>query len=135
MFMSGRAFLGKGWRFPIRINPRGGLSYSSAEQDVAEAIWIILSTARGERQMQPRFGCGIHDYVFAPNDPATRGSIAYQVRQALVEWEPRIDLIDVRVEDDAAPNRLLIRVDYRIRANNAFHNLVYPFYIKEGIGA
>jgi hypothetical protein len=30
------------------------------------------------------------------------------------------------------PNTLLIYVDYRIRANNAFHNIVYPFYINEG---
>ncbi|MFQ5857421.1 MAG: GPW/gp25 family protein [Anaerolineae bacterium] len=131
-----RDFLGTGWKFPIRVNPRGGLSYSSAEQDIAEAIWIILSTARGERQMRPRFGCGIQDYVFAPNNPTTRGNIAHQVRQALTEWEPRIDVLDVRVESASdEQNKLLIRVDYRIRSNNAFHNLVYPFYIREGVGA
>jgi hypothetical protein len=134
--MSGRDFLGVGWKFPIRVNPRGGLSYVAGEQDIAEAIWIILATARGERQMRPRFGCGIHDYVFAPNNPATRGAIAYQVRQALVDWESRIDIVDVNVESHPeSENLLLIRVDYRIRSNNAFYNLVYPFYIREGEGA
>jgi phage baseplate assembly protein W len=128
-----REFTGTGWKFPIRVNPRGGLSYSADEQDIEEAIWIILSTARGERQMLPRFGCGIHDYVFATNEPATHGSIAHQVRDALTEWEARIDVIDVQVEANAdIPNLLLIRVDYRIRSNNAFHNLVYPFYVQEG---
>ncbi|MFQ5812410.1 MAG: GPW/gp25 family protein [Anaerolineae bacterium] len=120
----------------MRINPKGGFSYSRYEEDIEEAIWIILGTARGERQMFPRFGCGIHGYVFAPNNPTTRGNIAHQVRQALTEWEPRIDVLDVRV--DSSPdeqNKLLIRVDYRIRSNNAFHNLVYPFYIREGAGA
>ncbi|MEW5868202.1 MAG: GPW/gp25 family protein [Chloroflexota bacterium] len=134
--MSGRDFLGVGWSFPIKINPQGGLSFISAEEDIQQAIWIILSTAKGERQMRPNFGCGIHDYVFGNNDPITWGNIAHQVRQALVEWEPRIDVIDVQVEGD--PNeraKLLIRVDYRIRSNNAFHNLVYPFYIQEGAGA
>lgn len=132
---SGREYLGTGWRFPVRVNPRGGLSWSTGERDVEESIWIILSTGPGERQMRPRFGCGIHDYVFAPNEPATRGSIAHHVRAALTEWEPRIDLIDVRVDpSDDAPNRLLIHVDYRIRSNNAFYNLVYPFYIREGAG-
>ncbi len=131
-----REFLGRGWKFPVRVNPRGGLSYVSAEQDVQEAIWIILSTARGERLMQPRFGCGIHEYVFAPNNPATQGEIAHQVRYALTEWEPRIDVLDVRAEADRDEhNKLLIRVDYRIRSNNTFHNLVYPFYIQEGGGA
>lgn len=128
-----RSILGTGWKFPIRINGRGGLSFSNEEQDVAEAIWLVLSTARGERIMRPEFGCGIHDYVFAPNNASTRGAIAYQVQQALIRWEPRIDVIDVRTEDDPGqPNLLLIHVDYRIRANNAFHNLVYPFFLQEG---
>jgi len=131
-----REFLGQGWRFPIRVNARGGLSFVAGEQDIEEAIWVILGTARGERQMLPRFGCGIHDYVFAGTDPATRGGIAHQVREALVEWEPRIDVLDVRVESQAdAPNTLLISIDYRVRANNAFYNLVYPFYVREGEGA
>jgi len=131
--MNGREFLGRGWQFPVRINPRGGLSYVNAEQDIVEALWIILSTAPGERQMLPRFGCGIHDFVFAPNSPATRGTIANAVRKALTTWEPRIDLIDVRVEAGAGQdNKLLIRIDYRVRDTNAYHNLVYPFFLKEG---
>ncbi len=128
-----RDILGTGWKFPVRINGRGGFSLSREEQDVAEAIWIVLSTAIGERIMRPEFGCGIHEYVFTPNNANTRGAVAYQVQQALMRWEPRIDVIDVRTEDDPGqPNLLLIQVDYRIRANNAFHNVVYPFFIQEG---
>lgn len=127
-----REFLGVGWKFPIRVNSRGGLSYSSNEQDIEEAVWIILSTAKGERVMEPNFGCGIHDYVFAPNNSGTRGSIAYEVQTALEEFEPRIDLEQVRVESfPDSDNRLLIYVDYRVRTNNVKRNLVYPFYLTE----
>jgi phage baseplate assembly protein W len=126
-----RDFLGTGWKFPVRVNPRGGFAFSSAEQKIQESIWIILATAPGERQMRPGFGCGIHSYVFAPNNPATHGNIAHEVRQALTNWEPRIVVEQVRV-DSGAPNLLLIRVDYRIRSNNTAHNLVYPFFIREG---
>ena len=127
-----REFLGVGWKFPIRVNARGGLSYSQHEQDIDEAIWIILSTAKGERVMEPDFGCGIHEYVFAPNNPGTRGAIAYEVQKSLAEFEPRIDLDDVRVESfPDAPNRLLIRVDYHVRKTNSKRNLVYPFYLTE----
>lgn len=126
-----RDFLGTGLKFPIRINSRGGFSLSSGEQGIQESIWLILSTAPGERQMLPTFGCGIHNDVFAPNNATTRGTIAYQVRQALTRWEPRIDVLDVRVEAAPdAPNQLLIRVDYRVRATNRLENLVYPFYIR-----
>lgn len=130
-----KKFLGTGWKFPVRLTPGGGLAFSQGEQSVEEGIWIVLDTAKGERQMLPRFGCGIHDLVFAPNNPATRGSVQHLVKDALTEWEPRIDVLDVNV--NAAPgeeNTMLIRVDYRIRSNNAFGNLVYPFFITEGSG-
>src|SRR5260370_4290096 len=123
-----RKFLGTGWKFPVRITPSGGFAFSSGEQSVEEAIWILLGTARGERQMLPRFGCGIHDLVFAPNNPATRGSVAHLVKDALNEWEPRIDVLDVEVTSaDGQSNTMLIRIDYRIRSNNSFANLVTPF--------
>ncbi len=130
-----RKFLGTGWKFPVRMTPAGGLAFSSGEQSVEEAIWILLSTARGERQMLPRFGCGMHNLVFAPNNPATRGSIAQLVKDALSEWEARIDVLNVDVSSPSDEgNMILIRVDYRVRSNNAFGNLVYPFYIKEDSG-
>lgn len=130
-----RKFLGTGWKFPVRVSPAGNLSYSEGEQSVEEAIWILLGTARGERQMLPRFGCGIHDLVFAPNNPATQGNVQHLVKDALTEWEPRIDVLDVNVSSaEGEQNTMLIRVDYRIRSNNTFGNLVYPFYITEGAG-
>jgi phage baseplate assembly protein W len=130
-----REILGTGWKFPIRIDARGGFAYSAGEQLIQEAIWIILGTALNERHLLPRFGCGIHELVFAPNSPGTRGAIADQVRLALTRWEPRIDVLDVAVEavppEMATSNQLLIRVNYRIRSTNTVQNLVYPFYIEE----
>jgi phage baseplate assembly protein W len=132
MAFESREFLGVGWKFPIRINARGGFSLSRHEQDIEEAIWIILSTAKGERVMEPDFGCGINDYVFAPNNPATRGSISFEVQKSLSEYEPRIEEVNVRVESfPESDNRLLIYVDYRVRSNNSKRNLVYPFYLTE----
>ncbi len=128
-------FLGTGWKFPIRVNPRGGLSLSSGEQKIQESIWLILATAPGERQMRPQFGCGIHSYVFAPNSPATQGHLAHEVRRALTNFEPRIDVQEVRVDSvPGSANQMLIRVDYRIRSTNVVQNLVYPFFLTEGIG-
>ena len=85
--------------------------------------------------MLPEFGCGIHDLLFAPNNPATHAVAVEQVRRALVAHEPRIDVLNVSVETtDAEPSLLLIRIDYRLRSNNAFYNLVYPYFINEGVG-
>jgi phage baseplate assembly protein W len=128
-------FLGKGWKFPIRVNGRGGLSFVTGEQSIVEAIWIILATPPNSRIMEPEFGCGIHDYVFAPNTPNTRAMITQAVQRALLRWEPRIDVLNVTATSQPEmPNLLEIHMDYRVRANNAYHNLVYPFYVNEGKG-
>ena len=110
--------LGMGWAFP----------------GIKQSIWLILATAPGERVMLPSFGCGIHDLVFAPNTAATRGVVRAEVQDALVRWEPRIDVIDVAVTaPQGRPEVMLIDVQYRIRATNAFFNLVYPLFIAEGV--
>ena len=128
-------FIGRGWSFPVKPGPNGQLSYAGSEEKIRQSIWIILSTAQGERQMRPDFGCGIHDLVFQPNTAALRGLVEQKVRDTLVRYEPRIDVTEVRVDmPPEARNYFLIRIDYRIRSNNAFYNLVYPFFINEGAG-
>ena len=132
--MAGAEFLGQGFKFPIRPDGRGGLSWVSGEDAVAEAIWLLLSTPRRSRVMEPEFGCGAHDFVFAPNTSSTRAQIEDEVTRALTRWEPRIDVLRVQAQSNVeTPNTLMIRIDYRIRANNAVMNIVYPFYITEGL--
>jgi uncharacterized protein len=127
-----RAFLGIGWKFPFQVNAAGRIAQARAEQRVEESIYLILSTAKGERPMLPMFGCGIHDLVFAPDNAGTLAQVVQSVRDALTSCEPRIDVLDVAA-DNTAPggNMLLIRVSYQIRSNNAVGNLVYPFYLQE----
>ena len=127
-----RDFLGIGWKFPLQVTPGGQIAQARYEQRIEESIFLILSTAQGERAMLPDFGCGIHDLVFAPNNAVTLSRVTQSVRKALTNYEPRIDVLDVSA--DSAPgqdNLLLIRISYRIRANNAVGNLVYPFYVSE----
>jgi len=128
-----RDFLGKGWKFPLQVNANGGIAASVYEQSIEESIYIVLGTAKGERVMLPEFGCDIHDLVFAPNNPAMVGQIVDSVRKALIAGEPRIDVLAVDADTDAAqPNLLIIRINYRVRANNTVENIVYPYYITEG---
>ena len=124
-------FLGVGWRLPVQADASGQIAMARYEESVRQAIWTILGTARGERVMRPDFGCGIHDLVFAVSSAGTAGRVVGEVRQALVLWEPRIDVLDVAVLPDAAqPNLLLIKIDYQVRATNSRFNLVYPFYLE-----
>jgi phage baseplate assembly protein W len=129
-----KPYLGVGWSFPP-ATVAGGLHFVRYEDDVEQAIQIILQTSRGERVMMQEFGAGLRDFVFEPNSEATRARLEESVRKALVDWEPRIDLerVEVTASDDG-PNIVLIHVDYVVRATNSFYNRVYPFYLLEGRG-
>lgn len=128
-----RAFLGRGWKFPLQVTPRGGIARATEEQRIEESIYLILSTARGERVMRPDFGCGIHDLVFSPSNPGSITQVVDQVRRALVANEARIDVLNIDADTaEGEEHLLLIRIHYRIRTSNTFGNFVYPFYITEG---
>ena len=125
------SFLGMGWKFPLGVDEDGRIVMSPDEESVSQSIWMILSTARGERVMRPDFGCGIHDLVFAPNTPGTAGQVVHEVREALVLWEPRIDVLGVDAVPDATEANLLrIAISYQVRTTNNRFNLVYPFYLE-----
>ena len=123
-------FIGAGWAFPLRTDATGGIALVRREQEVEESIRLILGTAIGERPMRPEFGCGIHDYIFAPTDASTAGRIAYEVRASLRRWEPRIEVADVVVDvADDDPALLYIDIRYTFTGTNDPRNLVFPFYV------
>ena len=127
-------FLGVGWRFPVGLDGEGGVALSRYEANIRECIQIILGTAKGERQMRPEFGCDLNTLVFAENNLSTAGRAAYFVEQALVRWEPRIELLRIEATPDPEErNRLAINIEYRVIAINTIFNLVYPFYLTEGV--
>jgi uncharacterized protein len=128
-------FLGVGWGFPIKKDKDTNcLALAAHEESIKQAIWIIISTAKGERVMRPDFGCGIHELVFAPNDAATRGMARHHVNEALRVWEPRIEVLDVIVRAAGVQEETLhIGIEYRVRTTDNRFNLVYPFYLQRGL--
>jgi phage baseplate assembly protein W len=123
-------FIGRGISFPLRVDQSGAIATSSGPDGVRSALNMVLSTAPGERVMRPEFGCRIWNLLFEPVNATTLGLMAVAVRDAVSQWEPRIDLVDVKVlpdEDNHA--KVHIHIDYVIKATNDKRNLVYPFYV------
>jgi uncharacterized protein len=128
-------FLGRGWAYPMQQGDAGDVAMVAAEDDIRQSIRLILETEPGERVMRPDFGCPLRHLLFEPINTNVMGLIKHRVEQALVAWEPRIDVRQVSV---AAPNpplgRVEVNIGYLVRSTNTFYNLVYPFYLKEGGG-
>src|SRR3954451_22723483 len=97
-----QAFLGTGWSFPPTFTRCGHtLVMAEGEADVRESLWVLFSTAPGERVMLPTYGCAIWRMVFRAITTTATTEIAAAVEKAVVEWEPRVELDGDTVE--AAP--------------------------------
>ncbi|MCW6037848.1 GPW/gp25 family protein [Spirulina subsalsa FACHB-351] len=122
-------YLGQGFAFPWRVNPQGAIQLSAAQQNVEESMRIILETSIGERVYRPDFGSRLSELTFAPLNLDTLISIRRFVEEALSIWEARIILDEVKTIPDAERGRVLIEINYRLRANYVPGTLIYPFYL------
>lgn len=128
-----RNLLGRGWASPISSDIKGNIKYSQQEKSIEESLRVILSTTPGERIMRPDFGCAINEIVFTPNTPKTVALAEHYVKEAIIKWEPRVILKEVKgVPDPLNPVAINIEIKYEIRSVNTFFNMVYPFYLERG---
>ncbi len=135
--MAGSAdFLGKGWSFPPRVDSATGrFVMSEGEEDIKEAIYIIIMTKLKERAMMPEFGCDIHNHIFDLPDTESIYMMELEILKALSYWEPRIIDVTVSVDtDDIVNGKVVIDIGYVVRATNNPNNLVFPYYLYEGVG-
>lgn len=134
--LAGKEYLGRGWSFPVRWGPpsqagrQGEVELVAAEEDVRQAILILLRTGVDERVMQPGYGAGIDRFVFQPNDSETQFRVQQDVQRALLLYEPRIVVDAVSaVPDEEDEARLDVQIDYKIDAHRRPQSLVFPFYV------
>ncbi|HEX5736458.1 MAG TPA: GPW/gp25 family protein [Blastocatellia bacterium] len=123
-------FIGAGWKFPILPDETGGMGYVEGDPNVEQSLLILLLTELGERVMRADFGCKAPRLVFYPGSVQYLGLLETTVREAVRDWEPRIELDDVRAEaDPEQENRVTVSINYRVRQTNTRNNLVFPFYL------
>lgn len=124
------SFLGRGFGWPLGVDHTGSIRLADPLEALDRSIEIVLMTAPGERLMRPQFGCAIWDLHFEPVTATLLGRIQEAVRRAVAQWEPRVEVVDVRPEPDPDNNALIrIHLTYQVKATNDRRNLVYPFYL------
>lgn len=127
------SFLGRGWSFPPSFNRGDGVQMLQGEPDIQSSIKILLSTRIGERIMEPEYGCNTDDMIFEIMNTSFQTFMQKQIQDAILLYEPRIDLKNVDlITQNAVNGVILISIDYVVRSTNSRSNLVYPFYLNEG---
>jgi phage baseplate assembly protein W len=127
---TGYSFTGRGFSFPMGVGSDGSIRFTRGAEDLDSSIRVVISTAPGERLMRPQFGCRIWELLFEPVNANTLGLMAQAVGDALLQWEPRVDVTGVEcTPDQRDPFLVNIHISYKVRATNDRRNLVYPFYV------
>lgn len=129
-------FLGRGFSFPPRVDAATGrFIMVDAEENIRQSIYLIIMTRKGERVMEPDFGCDIHNFVFDLPDESVANLVRTEIVDALTRWEPRI--VDIQVFIDYTEihlGKVVFNITYTVRDTNNPNNLVFPYYLYEGIG-
>lgn len=136
-------FRGRGWRFPILPDETGSLGWCAGQENIEQSLKVLLLTALGERVMRPRFGTDAPRLVFAPGSEQHLRLLEQSIQEAVHEFEPRVELLEVRAETGMtdpgtmpetgsagrAEARVTASISYRVRRSNTRFNLVFPFYL------
>ncbi|GJH13042.1 GPW/gp25 family protein [Caballeronia novacaledonica] len=118
--MDAARLYGQGMGFPPRVQPDGGIAWSSGEDNIRESIRIILMTEPGERLQLPQFGAGLGRFLFEPNTLTTHTLIAERITDALASWEARIRVESVDLAADRTdPQAAIATITYRLVATQA----------------
>lgn len=123
--------IGNGWSFPPTFTANGAsLNMTTGQQDIENSLHILLSTALKERVMQPTYGCNLDFMLFQGMDENFKTYLTYLVKTAITYHEARIKADEIQVKtDNAVEGRVLIIIDYVVRATNTKLNYVFPFYV------
>jgi len=127
--------VGTGWKFPFQFDangkvastvdlPDGSTSQQGTVDHLFGALYQLIMTARGERLIRGTLGCGIHDFVFEPNDETLVGLVLFYVTDVVLEWEPRIEVLDIESIQEGGKLRVIIT--FQIKSTREVGNVVVP---------
>ena len=129
------AFLGTGWGFPPQFTANGAeVNLASREEDIFQSLQLLLSTQMNERSLTLDYGCELNSYLFEEMNTQLENNLTSLIREAIYNYEPRIETEKVSVKiDNEQEGLLLIEVRFKVKATNSRYNLVYPFYLNEAV--
>ena len=81
---------------------------------VKRALRNLIQTNFYERPFQPELGCGIRELLFENFTPMTKVFLESKIEEVIINYEPRIQLQNVAVDDDQDKNRLVVDIYFYV---------------------
>ena len=99
----------------FQINPLNeDLIALKNETAIARSLRNLVLIERGERPFAPNLGCGVNALLFDNMDSVTTSVVRDEIIQVIDNYEPRVSLIDVKVDADTDENELFITIQYQV---------------------
>lgn len=117
-----------GISFPFRSDKKGSVEYSwNLINSIEDNLKQIIFTRKGERRMNPEFGCDIWKVVFEYDILIIREMVREYITEPIQRYEQRIELLDVEVEK--REEFIDINLTYNIKNSNLpIKNINIPYY-------
>ncbi len=125
----------RGWKFPVEIDSQTGkFKTVQGDEDIEDAIKIILTTKKGERIGNPQFGSNLFNYIFTSVNYTELKEMEYEIIQALTMWEPRIKELEVEAQMDSGNvGRVSISIKYMTDKSITPDEFNFKFEVNEGV--
>ena len=81
---------------------------------VKRALRNLIQTNFYERPFQPELGCGIRELLFENFTPMTKVFLETKIEEVIINYEPRVQLQNVAVDDDQDKNRLVVDIYFYV---------------------
>jgi phage baseplate assembly protein W len=81
---------------------------------IKRAVRNLVQTNFYDRPFHPELGCGVRELLFENFTPMTRIFLQRKIEEVLLNYEPRIDLQNVAVDDDQDNNRLVVDIYFYV---------------------
>lgn len=132
--MADKQFLGVGMKFPPEVDPiTGRIKVSTQEKSVKESVYLILMTRKTERLVRPYFGSNIDTYTFMDINLTNLTILRNELQGIILSQEPRISNVDIEITPQLNEGRMIINIRYMIAETNTPDNLVFPYYLDQGV--
>ncbi|OEF97117.1 GPW/gp25 family protein [Desulfuribacillus alkaliarsenatis] len=125
----------RGWKFPIEIDAQTGMFKTVAgDDDIREAIRIILTTKVGERIGARQFGSNLFEFMFESINYTELKELEYEIVRALNRWEPRIYDLEVEANTNSrSKGKVYVVIKYRTDKSMTPEEMAFHFEVNEGI--
>lgn len=84
------------------------------EQAVVHSVRNLLVTSHYERPFQPELGCNIRSLLFEPLDGITAARLDTEIRQTIVNFEPRVKILQLDISLEPEQNAFGVFIQFEI---------------------